>query len=503
MLKNNLWLILILGLGIMLRVWQLGQFPPSLNWDEVSLGYNAYSLLKTGRDEWGQILPTIFRAYGDYKLPVYVYLAVPLQAILGQTEVSVRLVSVLAGILTILIMYRLGGKWAGLTTAIMPWSWFLSRIALEANLVVLFLSLGLYCLLTQKYSRAILLFGISVWTYNSARIFVPLFLISYWLFNFRKIKLSISMIIIGLIFFMPMFWQLLNPVGQARYQALNILDEGAISHINSLRSQPGGRLLYNKATYFGYIFFKNYLTYLSPNFLFLKGGTHYQFSIPGTGLLYVSLLPCVILGFYKGRKNFWLWLWLLLAPIAGSITRDSPHALRAIVLLPIMPLIASKGINRLVNKKKFFAILILILLSIETINYGLKFKTYTQTYSWAWQYGHSQVVQFIKEHYSDYDQIIFTKRYGEPHEFVAYYWSWDPSKFSSEKLWDYHANWYWINGLDKFMFVNDWEIKDQISNLSQNKHTLVIYSPENEGIGKEVFRVNFLDNKPAFIAKEL
>jgi len=146
----------ILIIAVLLRVWNLTDFPPSLNWDEASLGYNAYSLLKTGRDEWGMIMPTILRAFGDYKLPVYSYMAVPWQMIFGQTVVAIRLVSVLAGVLTVLVVYRLGGKWAALVAAVIPWSVFLSRIALEANLAVLMLSLGLALLLNKKYTLSII-----------------------------------------------------------------------------------------------------------------------------------------------------------------------------------------------------------------------------------------------------------------------------------------------------------------------------------------------------------
>jgi hypothetical protein len=74
LIRNNKYLIFIVILAAILRFAQITQVPPSLNWDEVSHGYNAYSLIKTGKDEWGVNLPLIFRAYGDYKLPVYIYL---------------------------------------------------------------------------------------------------------------------------------------------------------------------------------------------------------------------------------------------------------------------------------------------------------------------------------------------------------------------------------------------------------------------------------------------
>ena len=133
------YLILILLIGFLLRFLGIGQVPPALNWDEVSHGYNAYSILKTGQDEWGVLLPTIFRAYGDYKLPVYIYLTVISQIILGVNELSTRLVSVLAGTFSVLFTYLLVKELfsenkdkerisliSALLMTIEPWSMFLS-----------------------------------------------------------------------------------------------------------------------------------------------------------------------------------------------------------------------------------------------------------------------------------------------------------------------------------------------------------------------------------------
>ena len=87
-------LFLIVVLAFVLRFVQLDSLPPSLNWDEVSHGYNAYSILKTGKDEWGKFLPIIFRAYGDYKLPLYIYITAFSEFIFGLNEFAVRLPSV-------------------------------------------------------------------------------------------------------------------------------------------------------------------------------------------------------------------------------------------------------------------------------------------------------------------------------------------------------------------------------------------------------------------------
>ena len=46
-------LLVILLLALVIRVWNLNTIPPHLTPDEAALGYNAYSILKTGKDEYG------------------------------------------------------------------------------------------------------------------------------------------------------------------------------------------------------------------------------------------------------------------------------------------------------------------------------------------------------------------------------------------------------------------------------------------------------------------
>ena len=60
----------ILILATILRWFWLGQVPIALNWDEVSMGYSAYSLSGTGADEWGARWPLFFRSYGEWKSAV-------------------------------------------------------------------------------------------------------------------------------------------------------------------------------------------------------------------------------------------------------------------------------------------------------------------------------------------------------------------------------------------------------------------------------------------------
>ncbi|MBI3342280.1 phospholipid carrier-dependent glycosyltransferase, partial [Candidatus Curtissbacteria bacterium] len=108
MLKDiKIYLLIVVLLGAVLRFYQLGSNPPGLNWDEAAIGYNAFSILHTGRDEYGKLLPLAFRSFDDYKPPLYIYLTVPSVFAFGLTNLAVRFPSVLFGVLTVPFTYLL------------------------------------------------------------------------------------------------------------------------------------------------------------------------------------------------------------------------------------------------------------------------------------------------------------------------------------------------------------------------------------------------------------
>ncbi|KKQ92614.1 MAG: hypothetical protein UT14_C0004G0013 [Candidatus Shapirobacteria bacterium GW2011_GWE1_38_92] len=101
-LRHKIIFTLILFAGFIFRFWQLDQYPPSLNWDEISHGYNAYSLLKTGKDQWDTSWPIFnFRAYGDYPTTVNMYLTIPFISIFGLNPITTRLPTAILGYLLI------------------------------------------------------------------------------------------------------------------------------------------------------------------------------------------------------------------------------------------------------------------------------------------------------------------------------------------------------------------------------------------------------------------
>ncbi len=191
-IKKYIWLILIVVLAAVLRFYQLDSNPPSLSWDEAAIGWNAKSMFHTRRDEYGTRLPLVFKSFGDYKAPLYIYLTAPVVGVLGLSPVSIRLVSVLAGITSVVVLYLLSKKLAlddktalisSLLLTVTPWSVMLSRGAFEQNLSLLFILLFIYCFVcTFKkpiwlYASAFFL-ALSLYTYHSPKIFSPLFLLA-------------------------------------------------------------------------------------------------------------------------------------------------------------------------------------------------------------------------------------------------------------------------------------------------------------------------------------
>lgn len=534
--RTNLLFLLIIILAFFFRVYKISFIPPSLNWDEVSNGYNAYSILKTGKDEWGINIPLLFRSYGDYKLPAYIYLTTVSELIFGLNTFSVRLLSILSGIGLVFLSYFITKKItkddtisliAAFLTALSPWGLFVSRIAVEANLGAFLFALGIYfaiCTIESLKLKPLILtvifWGFSLHAYNSARVLVPIFFITLAIFLLKQKafkKIVISTILLALFSF-PIIFQIFNRSAGARFNLVSLIDQGTVNQIIAKRNASKfsplvTRLIFNRPTFYIYSSFNNYFSNLSFKYLFYKGGSHYQFSFPDHELLFLVMAPFLIIGllkvFIKGNKQEkFLGLWFFLAFIPSAITKDAPHVLRTIFILPSPMILGALGLKQvleiLIKHKSNFKGNFLLAVFIFSIMVSFSkwwtdyINIYPKAYSWAWQFGYKEVVTFIKQNYANYNQIFVTKRYGEPHEFILFYYPWNPKTYQNDakKVWNYHAEWYWVDSFDKFNFYNDWE---SAKVKCTNKKCLLIASSGNYPVGwNKIDTISFLDGKQAF-----
>jgi len=546
LMRKWLSLILITLLAGLLRFWNLGSMPPSANWDEISHGYNAYSLLQTGQDEWGKSFPLIFRAFGDYKLPLYIYLTIIPVFLFGLNVFAVRFVSALAGTLAIPGIYFLYttlfphqtitvrdrkinfGLIAAFVLAVLPWHFFLSRPALEANLALTLIIYGAYFLLKSRYLPASILLALSLHTYNTERIFVPLFLLAFVLIKRKEIKFSKTIIISFLIFLFSaslVGYQMLSGVGMARYEKLKILSPNTIFQIgewrqNSHLPSPLPTLLYNRPVYFVKTVIANYLGYFSPQFIFQQKGAQTQFAIPQQNLYTWPVLFLALIGLYFCLKSFKnknpqiLLAWLLLSPLAASVTADPPQAIRPNPLIPAVVCLSVLGLYYLTDRFNRYAGFILSLyLGSALVFFGFYLHiyntTYAQAYSGSWQYGYQQMLQFVSDHQSQYSRIFITKKYGEPHIFYAFFNKLNPKEIQpgGDNIRFYQSDWYWTDKIGKVYFVNDWDIPDtdvyqlklESGSLVSTANSLLISSDHAPRNVNKLETINFLNGQTAFI----
>lgn len=515
--KSLLALLILTLLGFILRFTGLDQNPPALNWDEVSHGYNAFSILKTGKDEWGVTFPLIFRAFGDYKLPLYIYLTVIPVALFGLNAISVRLVSVLAGTLAIpgiyLLTRQLFPKVAlnfklkkqsislslpfltAFFLSLLPWHLFISRPALEANLGLTLFLFAVYFLLKFKNNPkhlliSSILFSLTLHTYNTYRVLTPLFLFLYFL---PKVKPSSIKRFLGqqqprllwlslAVFFLSfslVVSQTLSGTGTARYQKLAILNEQTVFQIGEARQNSSlppllSRLRHNRPLFFMQQFANNYLNYFTPQFLYQSNGAQTQFAIPYKNLLTLNLTILAILGFFVGIKHVknsshrLVLLLLALSPVAAAITASPPQALRPTPLIIPLTLLAALGFFVVVNlfssrnwAKSAVAFILLVSFMSSSFSYlSTYWNSYRFEYSTSWQYGHQQLFEYLENNQDQYDRIFITKYHGEPHIFYAFFNQIDPHLLQpgGDSLRFKQSDWYWTDRIGKVYFVNDWDI---------------------------------------------
>ena len=481
------FLILTLALALVLRVVNLSTNPPELNWDEISMGYTAYSLLETGRDEWGEPWPILFRSYGEWKSPVYIYLLIPFIKIFGLNEWGVRLPAALFGVLTVYLTYVLAtrlysrrvGLLAAFFLAVSPWHLMLSRPAFEAGVALALILAGLLSFLKSIEKKPLTFnlytcisataFGLSLHTYHSAKIVVPLLILYIgWVYRARlSLKSLIAPILVLSIFAYPIASDVVTGKTQARYNQVGITTDAELTErfFRYRKTAPfgelGNKIVFNKYTFILSKGFSNWTSYLSPHFLLGSSSIRAQHSIPFRGVLYFVEFGLAVFGLFILKKYSsplrYLPIFLILVGfIPPALTKDIYHVLRSILTLPWWQVLAAIGLNHLLTDKKYkqLSTFTLLLLTCEVIIFVfIYFAWYPKAFARDWQYGHKAVAEWVQANESKYKRVYMTKAYGEPQLFLAFYNKWDPSWYQEEnkKLIEYESRGYpWLDQLPEY-----------------------------------------------------
>jgi 4-amino-4-deoxy-L-arabinose transferase-like glycosyltransferase len=490
------WILVgIIIFAFLFRVIGLSSHPAGFTPDEASFGYDAYSILHTGKDQWGKALPLVFESFGDGKMPLLTYLAIPSVALFGLNEFAVRLPNAIFGSLAVLAVYALtfeavkrkrAALIAAFLLAVSPWGIAMSRGAFEANLTVFLLPLAIYFYLKGKQNSkylilAVILAAINMFSYHSARLVTPILFGILVLMDWKSFKkdkwfngaVGIAVISISLV----ATTYLLGAGTRITSSSILSLSGSDQRYQTTLVGSPDifGKIFYNRATYLGSTLIRNYLSYYSPQFLFVNGAGETTYGmVPGKALFHLGeaifLVGFLYFLFKNGLKKLdWLIVWILIAAIPAALTIGPGYAAnRAVILLPA--LVIAGGIGALVfrNIKIIYGVLVLIAVSFI---FFLHSYWYLQPAVGAngMIYGAREVVEYVKEHKNEYDKVFVTKKLSEPHIYFAFYNKIDPAIYQNEsKNWKYKdlgLTWvdqiphYNLEGIDFKNF--DWKVESQ------------------------------------------
>lgn len=539
--RPSLFLLLIIFLAAFLRFWQLGHNPPSLTWDEAAWGYNAYTLGLEGRDEFGRLLPYDYlESFGDFKPPVYAYLDILPIKIFGLNEFAVRFPSAFFGTLTVLITYFLTRRIfssspvalvAVFMLAISPWHINLSRAAFEANIASFFIASSVLTFLMGVQERrwfllvSAILFGLSFFTFNTARVVVPLLILALGI-CFRKElwqrkKETLLALVIGIFIVLPIVPFLFSPQASLRFREVNIFfDLDITDHINkSIENDNNSwwsRIMHNRRFVFSVEYLKHYLDHFNPAFLFIKGDGNPKFSTQDVGQLYLWDLPFFILGILllirkKEKKWFLVPVWMLLGIIPAATARETPHALRIESTLPTFQILVAYGAFYAFNalskvkhqilkiKIKYLIFSLVFLFLIFNFLYYIHgyYAHYPREFSGEWQFGYKESIGYVKEVQNEYDEVRVTTKLGRPYIYYAFYTQVSPEVFRKTVIAQRDPfGFVTIAGFDKYRF------SDNIGSIkSKSRRVLFIDVPQNIPKKVQVLKTFYLLNgEPALVA---
>jgi 4-amino-4-deoxy-L-arabinose transferase-like glycosyltransferase len=497
-------LLLIVLFACVLRTYKISSIPPALSWDEVSIGYNAFSILKTGKDEHGRFLPLdTFIAYGDYKPPLAIYLTVPFVAVFGLNEIAVRLPSAIAGVVTVLLTFFLVSellKYAfrhtvfktgkvkepfvsirkylpllsSLLLAISPWHINISRAGFEANIALMFSVLGIYLIFRalekpKTWLVAWLPFVCAFYTFNSARYFSPMFgLVLCIIFRNAILKnrkyFFIGVVIAG-ICLIPIIPHVFSDISIVQTSNTRIVADGG-SFL--------GKIIHNRRVGYAIEYFRHFADNFQPWFFFIRGDGNPKFSIQEVGQLYFIEAPLLFIGIFSLFSLFpqigsLVLLWVIVAIIPAATARETPHALRILNTLPVWQICIGFGILTVLgwvgaseNGKKHQRIVFcasiagITLIYLFNVGYYLHsyYVHYAKTYSNEWQYGYRQALEYTQTIENTYDTIYLSETIGRPYMYTLFYTTYDPNTFLDQKNSSFDsAGFYHVYGFGKYKFI--------------------------------------------------
>lgn len=465
-------------LGLILRFYRLSEVPVGLHRDEAFLGYNAYSILKTGKDMSSNLFPLHLKSF-LFSPAGYSYLSIPFIYFFGLSIFSIRFASAFFGSIFIILVFFLAVELfrnyknkniiaivSSFLVSISPWNINLARLATENTIVVFLITLGtlLFLLSVRKNNFLLLIssflsYGLTLFLYQAPRAFLPLFIPLLIILLLPKIKNKKERLAVFIIFFVVIIIPLLTIFASKnlslRIRTVSIfatsetklkLDE--YIRQDGVRSIPSftARFFHNKVIGYSQEIINNYFEYFSYKFLFTDSGFPDRYRVPSAGLLYIYELPLIFFGIWtlfkeNRRTAIFLFCWIALAPLGSALTFDDvPNLQRTLIIFPALSFVTAFGAVRIysllnnlrVNKYAIYISGILIVIYFLSF-YFHQYYIHQPVYRpWYRQDGYKTLVSKTNKLLPSYKKAVITDRESAPTIFFLFFGKYNPSFFQME-----------------------------------------------------------------------
>ncbi|HYW74782.1 MAG TPA: glycosyltransferase family 39 protein [Pyrinomonadaceae bacterium] len=333
-------LLLLFALAAVLYFWDLRSNPPGFHIDESSVAYNAYLIATRGKDEHGISWPLFFRAFGEYKNPVYIYLLAAWFFLTGPGMFAARCLSAAAGVATAAVLGLLAGRVSqrravGLSVAALalltPWMFELSRLVLEVALYPMVTSLFLLAVWRASTRRSwswpeivslAATLTLLTYTYSIGRLLAPLLALGLCFFASRARRR-------GLVLTIAAYALTLIPMGIVRQEHPEALT-GRFYYLTYLTPHSTALQIIRD-------FVKHYLGNLNPWRLFIVEQSKVSeiVHLPGAPALLTITAVLIAAGFIlilrrQQLSAWWLFVFygIAVSVVPASLTNDYFHMLR-------------------------------------------------------------------------------------------------------------------------------------------------------------------------------
>lgn len=359
-------LLVLLAAAAFLYSSNLDRSPVYLNSDEAMFSVQAHAIATSGRDDRGRPLPVYFQMNENvWYQPAVVYAIAPLLMLFEPTPTVVRLPTVLAAMLVLVLVYKLAkavgiredaALAAPVLLALTPAFFMHARLACDYLYPLPFVLVWILSFIDYLRSHRVrslvfanMALGFGFYTYVASMVMMPLYLgVTLVVLSLHERRRALAPMVIAV----GTFLLCLLPLGVWLWRYPEFLRTFLVRYGGRVGGDPWLVLTDGIATRA-----RVFASFFEPSYLFQVAESSVMSSTYTTGIFLAGAQVLIAVGLYHMLRNRRGWpvglvlVGFLTAPFAASLVDERYATDRALALLPFGAIIAAFGVEWLWTKR--------------------------------------------------------------------------------------------------------------------------------------------------------